>query len=72
MSINNYDELYAELLQLFAEVHNSHLNYKRKSTIEARTRLRKALSDVRYKVVDIRAEIQKIQEQRELDNDNNS
>jgi hypothetical protein len=72
MSINNYDELYAELLQLFAEVHNAHLAYKRKSTQESRTRLRKALSDTRYKTIDIRAEIQKIQEQRELDNDNNS
>lgn len=67
MSINNYDELWNDLLQLFAEAHNAHLAYKRKSTLDTRTRLRKALSDIRYKVVDIRAEIQKIQELRELE-----
>jgi hypothetical protein len=67
MSINNYDELYSEFLQLVAEAHNAHLAYKRKSTLDTRTRLRKALSDIRYKVVAIRAEIQNIQELRELE-----
>ena len=67
MSINKYDELYNELLQLFAEAHNANLAYKRKSTLDTRTRLRKALSDIRHKAFDIRAEIQTIQELRELE-----
>jgi len=69
MSINNYDELYSQFLQLIAEVHNAHLHYKRKSTIESRVRIRKALSRVKEHAITIRMKIQEIQEEKEKNNE---
>jgi acyl-CoA thioesterase FadM len=69
MSINNYDELYSEFLHIIAEVHNAHLHYKRKSTIESRVRIRKALSKVKEQAITIRMKIQEIQEEKEKNNE---
>jgi len=50
---------------MIAEVHNAHLHYKRKSTIESRVRIRKALSKVKEQAITIRMKIQEIQEEKE-------
>jgi|APCry1669191860_1035381.scaffolds.fasta_scaffold02645_4 hypothetical protein len=72
MSINKYDELYNKFLLTIAEVHNIHLEYRRKPTYERGVRLRQALSANRELILELRAEIMDIRTRKRNERNNPS
>jgi hypothetical protein len=72
MSINKYDELYNQFLQTIAEIHNIHLEYRRKPTYERGVKLRQALSANRELIIELRAEIMDIRIRKKDERNNSS
>lgn len=61
MSINKYDELYSEFLKSIADLHNSHLAWKRHRTKNNTILLRKNLSASRELMSLLRVEVREVQ-----------